>query len=414
MPKHISSQGLSLIKHFEGCRLTSYRDIGGVLTVGYGHTGPDVFFGQTITQARADELLQKDLQRFERGVLDLVKVDLAQQQFDALVSFAFNVGLNALSSSTLLSLLNRGAPVATVAAEFLRWNKVDGKPVEGLTRRRTAEKDLFLQQPSAPVLAASIVAKQDTWLKREPIQSADLPPEQRLFVPQGSAHRWKSIQMVPGETHYKVVLEAKPEAPWWFFPSHFDIVNDPKPKDPPPAEVAPLVLNVPYFSQRDNVKDPQRTCFSSSCAMLVKYLKPNAIKTDDEYVATVFKYGDTTDASAQIRALAHYGITAEFRQNGGWSDIESLLVKNIPVPIGFLHKGHVSHPSGGGHWLIVIGRTKDNKAFIVNDPYGDLDLISGTYISSNGAKLSYSKQNLGPRWMVSGPGDGWYIKTLSY
>lgn len=413
LPK-ISLDGLNLIKEFEGCRLEAYRDIANVLTIGYGHTGPDVYAGQSITKAEAEKLLLKDLETFERGVSNLVKVPINQHQFDALVSFSFNVGLGALGSSTLLDLLNKNSSVSIVAAEFLRWNKVDGKPIEGLTRRRTAEKQLFLQQSHNPKLAASIVAQQDSWLKREPLQSTDLPAEKKLFVPKGSAHLWKTIEMVPGETHYRVYLDAQPDNPWWFYPKHFKIINDPKPSPTVPSVLPKLVLNVPYYSQRDNDRDPQRTCFSSSCAMLVKYLKPQAIQSDDEYINTVFKFGDTTEASAQLKALNHYGIKAEFRQDGGWSDIESLLVKNIPVPIGFLHKGPVSNPSGGGHWLIVIGRTENNSALVVNDPYGDLDLIGGTYINSNGAKLTYSKANLGPRWMVAKPGDGWYIKTLAY
>ena len=104
-----------------------------------------------------------------------------------------------------------------------------------------------------------------------------------------------------------------------------------------------------------------RTCFSSSCAMLLKTLKPNSIKSDDQYISTVFKYGDTTSPSAQISALEDYGVSASFRQDGSWQDIEELLQRGIPVPIGILHKGPVSNPSGGGHWLTVIGITATRK-----------------------------------------------------
>jgi GH24 family phage-related lysozyme (muramidase) len=407
----ISEAGLSLIKSFEGCVLTAYLDAVGIWTVGYGHTGPSVHRGLTITQKLAEDILAQDVRRFELGVLNNVKVNLNQNEFDALVSFSFNVGVNALKNSTLLRLLNYGADRSIVAAEFLRWNKGGDKVLEGLTRRRQAEKALFLQKTRHPLLAHSILANRDTWLKRRPVQSSELAAEEKLFVPKGSAHEWDEISMFPGETHYKVSLSAQPDKEWWFFPPHFKIINDPAGSEPTPAKPKDIILNVPYYSQRDNQKDPMRTCFSSSCAMLLKTLKPNSIKSDDQYISTVFKYGDTTSPSAQISALEDYGVSASFRQDGSWQDIEELLQRGIPVPIGILHKGPVSNPSGGGHWLTVIGITADKKALYVNDPFGDLDLIRGTYAGTNGAKLKYSKQNLAPRWLVESPTSGWYIKA---
>lgn len=407
----ISEAGLSLIKSFEGCVLTAYLDAVGIWTVGYGHTGPSVHRGLTITQKLAEDILAQDVRRFELGVLNNVKVNLNQNEFDALVSFSFNVGVNALKNSTLLRLLNDGADRSIVAAEFLRWNKGGDKVLEGLTRRRQAEKALFLQKTRHPLLAHSILANRDTWLKRRPVQSSELAAEEKLFVPKGSAHEWDEISMFPGETHYKVSLSAQPDKEWWFFPPHFKIINDPAGSEPTPAKPKDIILNVPYYSQRDNQKDPMRTCFSSSCAMLLKTLKPNSIKSDDQYISTVFKYGDTTSPSAQISALEDYGVSASFRQDGSWQDIEELLQRGIPVPIGILHKGPVSNPSGGGHWLTVIGITADKKALYVNDPFGDLDLIRGTYAGTNGAKLKYSKQNLAPRWLVESPTSGWYIKA---
>jgi GH24 family phage-related lysozyme (muramidase) len=407
----ISEAGLSLIKSFEGCVLTAYLDAVGIWTVGYGHTGPSVHRGLTITQKLAEDILVQDVRRFELGVLNNVKVNLNQNEFDALVSFSFNVGVNALKNSTLLRLLNDGADRSIVAAEFLRWNKGGNKVLEGLTRRRQAEKALFLQKTRHPLLAHSILANRDTWLKRRPVQSSELAAEEKLFVPKGSAHEWDEISMFPGETHYKVSLSAQPDKEWWFFPPHFKIINDPAGSEPTPAKPKDIILNVPYYSQRDNQKDPMRTCFSSSCAMLLKTLKPNSIKSDDQYINTVFKYGDTTSPSAQISALEDYGVSASFKQDGSWQDIEELLQRGIPVPIGILHKGPVSNPSGGGHWLTVIGITADKKALYVNDPFGDLDLIRGTYAGTNGAKLKYSKQNLAPRWLVESPTSGWYIKA---
>ena len=169
----ISAKGLDLIKRFEGCRLTSYKDVGGIWTVGWGTIGPHVGPNLTITQAQADSWLQEHVDQFSARVTNLVKVSVNQNQFDALVSFTYNVGVSAFQGSTLLRLLNDGAEPSVVASEFLRWNKVDGKIIEGLKRRREAERELFLTKVLHPLLSASILAQRDTWLKREPKQASD-------------------------------------------------------------------------------------------------------------------------------------------------------------------------------------------------------------------------------------------------
>lgn len=408
----VSPNGVDFIKQFEGLELVSYQCQAGVWTIGYGTTGPEIGPHMNITKAEADRLFETDLSVFEQGVNNYLKVKVNQNEFDALVSFAYNVGLGAFGSSTLLRLLNDNCSKQVIASEFLRWVKVqNGNVSEGLKIRREKEKQLFLTKPLNAALAHSILAQRDTWLKRKPLASSALPAEEKLFVPKGSAHVWQTITMVPGETHYRVQLEAQPDKPWWFYPSHWKIINDPKPEAQVPAETAPKILNVPYYSQRDNQRDPMRTCFSSSCAMLLKYLKPNSIKSDDEYINTVYKHGDTTSASSQIAALEDYGLTADFKQNGSWESLNEQLDKGIPVPIGILHKGSVENPTGGGHWIIVIGRNESGTAYIVHDPFGDLNLIRGGYESTNGEAKSYSKKNLGPRWLVESAHSGWYIKA---
>lgn len=139
----ISQKGIDLIKSFEGLELKAYKDSVGVLTVGWGSTGSHVIAGMTITKEQAEQLLKKDLERFEKGVSDLVKVKLNQNQFDALVSFSFNLGLSNLKSSTLLRKLN-ASDYSGASKEFERWNRASGKVLNGLTRRRIAERDLFL------------------------------------------------------------------------------------------------------------------------------------------------------------------------------------------------------------------------------------------------------------------------------
>lgn len=139
---NISDKGLDLIKRFEGCRLTSYLCPAGVLTIGYGSTGPHVRAGMTITPNEAEKLLLKDIERFERGVTILVG-ETTQNRFDALVSFAFNLGLANLQSSTLLRK-HRAGKFAEAGDQFLRWNRANGKVLDGLTKRRKAERELYL------------------------------------------------------------------------------------------------------------------------------------------------------------------------------------------------------------------------------------------------------------------------------
>ena len=135
--------GIDLVKSFEGCKLTAYKDMVGVWTIGWGTT-TNVRPGMTISQARADMLLEHDLDIFEMDVTKLVKVQLNDWEKAALTSFAYNLGAGALARSTLLRYLNKGNKLQA-ANEYLKWNRAGGVPVSGLTRRRMAERDLFLR-----------------------------------------------------------------------------------------------------------------------------------------------------------------------------------------------------------------------------------------------------------------------------
>lgn len=136
-----SQNGIDLIKHFEGCRLTAYKPVAAEqsYTIGYGHYGSDVKKGQTITQAQAEALLKNDLVRYENYVKQYVKFGMNQNQFDALVSFCYNCGAGSLQT------LVRNRQPATVAEKMLLYNKgAGGVVLAGLTKRRQAERELFL------------------------------------------------------------------------------------------------------------------------------------------------------------------------------------------------------------------------------------------------------------------------------
>jgi hypothetical protein len=178
---------------------------------------------------------------------------------------------------------------------------------------------------------------------------------------------------------------------------------------------------VPYFQQRDSAQLSQRdrTCFSSSCAMLLEALKPGTLtgaNGDDHYLAVVQRYGDTTDTNTQLQALAHYGVTARLVQTADFELIEEQIARGIPVPCGYIHRGPIDRPTGSGHWLIVYGHTPTH--LVVNDPWGEPDLLSGATLNANGMGLQFSRQNFGKRWMVEpigagvyryAPGKGWAV-----
>ncbi|MDS0828893.1 lysozyme [Serratia marcescens] len=137
-----SSKGRTLIKKFESLQLVAYRDSVGVLTIGYGHTH-GVQWGDTVTTIEAEDLLTADLANVEKTLASAVHVPLNQNQYDALASFIFNLGPGNFNSSTLLKKLNNG-DYQGAADEIPRWNRAGGKELRGLTRRRAAERELFL------------------------------------------------------------------------------------------------------------------------------------------------------------------------------------------------------------------------------------------------------------------------------
>ncbi|MGA1710417.1 MAG: glucosaminidase domain-containing protein [bacterium] len=177
-----------------------------------------------------------------------------------------------------------------------------------------------------------------------------------------------------------------------------------------PPEGTKVFLEVPYYYQRDSkTGHGERSCQSSAIAMAVEYINPSLITDDDDYLKIVFRYGDTVAQAAHCKALDSLGIKYKFTTNGAESDLIRILKLGYPVPIGILHKGSIQNPSGGGHWITVIGY--DDKCFYVHDPFGELDLVNGGYPvagPTDGRSQRYSKTNLLKRWLINGKNDGWF------
>lgn len=184
---------------------------------------------------------------------------------------------------------------------------------------------------------------------------------------------------------------------------------DPKAKDPSPSPgvITNPLSGFPFFSQQDNGPDGWRQCQTSAIAMCLAYLKVPGIRSDLDYLRVVQRYGDTTVHEAHRQALKHLGVRARFRQDLTPGAVMAEIKAGLPVAIGILHHGSAQAPQGGGHYLACYGFTED--AWIVHDPYGELDLVRGGWSSQapgSGRAQSYSFRNLNPRFVPQGD-DGW-------
>jgi len=172
----ISKKGIDLIKSFEALELRAYQDIAGVWTIGWGHTGTEAATrGNVITVAQAEKLLRADLEMFEKGVSNSLAAPIAngwvsQNEFDALVSLAFNIGLTAFDKSTVVRRIRQGRPDGEVAESMLWWNKatINGKrqKVAGLVRRRKAEVKLYLTPDDKIADAGRVGTMTAGWLSK--------------------------------------------------------------------------------------------------------------------------------------------------------------------------------------------------------------------------------------------------------
>jgi GH24 family phage-related lysozyme (muramidase) len=412
--------GVELIKRFEGCELKAYPDPktgGEPWTIGWGNTrwmdGSPVKPGQTITAAEADTLLDDSLRKFFWPQIRLIThfADMSDEQRGALLSFAYNLGAGFYGSEgfTTISRLLRNKDWDKVSEALVLYRNPGSDVEAGLKRRRVAEGALWSRGLQKFKSSKRIItAKQDTLLKKEPLQSFELSEKAKISVARGRSYT--IVDSLDEGGHTRVTLDHSAGV-WYIYTPHWDIAVPGKPVTPPTDKQ--ILLNVPYYTQLDSVTaHAQRMCFSSSSAMCAEYLKPGCLgggrNADDVYLRAVLKHGDTTNPIAQVRALADLGITAVYRQNLNRQDIINQLRKGIPVPAGYLHKGPVGRPSGGGHWCVIVGIDMDKSQYIVNDPYGDCDLVHGGFpVSASGARVRYSFLNFEKRWMVEGPKTGW-------
>lgn len=188
----------------------------------------------------------------------------------------------------------------------------------------------------------------------------------------------------------------------------FNVIVDINGTAPTPNPmIAPdaISLDVVFWPQTDNYREPNRTCFSSSMAMIVKRLNPGGISTDDQYLKCVCGIGDTTDPTAQTNALNKFGIEGSYSQTLDFNVLDKELALGYAVGIGILHRGPLNAPTGG-HWIVCRGHNGDKSIYYFNDPYGSLgDGYQGKV--ENGKNVGYSRDVLKARWTAEGKNSGW-------
>ena len=282
---------------------------------------------------------------------------------------------------------------------------------------------------SAPIAGAVGIlrVRQDTVFKLSTQPAQALPDSQKVAITNGSAFGVMAYA-IADHNHFKVTfnqgLGAENRNTWYVFAPHVNVSGtDTKPATPTGAPIAavpaaaptavpaaapaaidpnaPIKLKVPYFTQRDNKIEWERTCNTSSCAMAAKFLDAK-ISGDDDYYHYVIKYGDTTDHDVQTKALQDVHIQSTWHQNLDFADLDKSLAKGLPIVIGIFHHGSLDAPTGG-HMIVVIGRTAKGD-YIVNDPYGS---VLDDYATRNGKELTYPRHVLTCRWLTDGKGTGW-------
>jgi hypothetical protein len=194
------------------------------------------------------------------------------------------------------------------------------------------------------------------------------------------------------------------QAPW---ARQFSQKPAPTPK-PQPKKTGAVALALPFFDQTNDGPDGWRNCQSSAIAMNLAYLGVAGIKDDLDYLKVVQRHGDTTQQAAHAAALAELKAPGRFISSCSVERAKAELDKGFGLAFGILHRGAVSAPSGGGHYIAIRGY--DASGWLIHDPYGELNLVRGGWARQGqgaGRNQHYSFANTNPRWLLEGPSSGW-------
>ena len=435
--QQLPESGINLIKEFEGCAKLVYADTydlgnhrllcgdatyrsykcpDGVWTIGWGTTKNEynepIKQGDTATQEEVDRYLLAECDAGMFILSDTIPYwsEMSDDQRGALLSFAYNVGWHFYGSSGFDTITrelqnrnwlsfpwiknkdNPGVPDA-----LMLYVKGNGQVLPGLVRRRQAEADLWLQGLNNAQLFSL--------------------PEQPMTEPTTTFEDFKNTYTYydpsnPNQNNALLLAYGTLEASQLL---SFYFASYRTPVEPPPSNN--LLQPFTFFDQKDNGPEGWRQCQTTSLAMCLRYIQDHKnyqfsipINDDKDYLAVVESIhgGDTTLQATHKKALAKIGAPGRFITNASAEVIKAEIDKGYPVAVGYLHDGHVSSPSGSGHYCVIHGYNANSWA--TQDPYGDPDLINGGWISSGigcGQNQSYSFQNFDPRLFVNAPNDGW-------
>lgn len=247
-------------------------------------------------------------------------------------------------------------------------------------------------------MALTLKVLNATIFKRVPVQAALLPDSQKVGAIAGTTLELLSWVIEKDHIRFALARDSfKGFNTWYAFGGHIQVFNG-------NSLIYPDVrLKVPFFNQVDNKFEPMRTCNTSSCAMVARYLGAK-ISGDDEYYQVVRRYGDTTDHGAQTQALAAIKIHSTWNTNLDFEDLDKSLASGLPIVIGILHRGSLDNPTGG-HMIVVTGKNNAGD-YWVNDPFGT---IADGYTSdvNKGNCAVYSSKMLERRWTTEGAFSGW-------
>jgi len=370
---HLSEAGLEFIRLFEGAYLSS-----------------------------------EVVSSLEKEVSKLVTAPVNQNQFDALISFASNMGVEVLSNSKLLERINALEDPSKVAEEELhKWNKEGSKVFHGLSRRRSAELELFCHKPPEFKWGwVFITSKCHTSLKKRPAPDNELSSDEIAKIsPKRLIRRCRVIERTKGYTYLEFGFGL---GEWWVLDRHWDGLRT-EVRIEPYARKDNLVYlrDFPYLHRPEEESAGWGISQCCAIAMCLKYLDAPTINCINDYMKVVNKYGRLNFRGSHIKAMKEFGFCATFNHVTATEDIKDNLKQGLPV-VGVIAGRSIRQVGGMAHSVVITGY--DDENWLVQDPFGELDLIVGRYKDRGadaGKNVLYNAELFNKRLSVGGGIDGW-------
>jgi GH24 family phage-related lysozyme (muramidase) len=367
---NISEVGLNLIKDFEGASISDNA-----------------------------------LDQAEESVTKLVTAPVNQNQFDALVSFVANMGFESFRHSLLLSRINNlEDPYQVALTEFPKLNKQLGKVSNGLSRRRSRELDLFCHPiPEYKWGWVSITSCCRTYFKKKPVNSFNLTNEEKALVKPSRLYR--RCQVLDRSANHTYLNLGQGLGDWWVVDSHWKGLKDEI--DIPPYAVDHNLLylrNFPYYHEPSDSVDLGHSICVYLC---LKYYDVKNLETFEDYSTILSKYGKHRSKRATLACMEELGFKATNTLSADEDLVKSELRKGKPVVARFSARRHYTKPGGHSHFVVITGY--DNDSWLVQDPFGEVDLVNGFWKdrgADSGRNARYNFELFNRRFFFDGGATG--------